>query len=320
MKTENNISLFSREEKILSEALLIQEKYQSLSPALGSNFKALIQSYKKLLRQVKQLTRLSDSQHRKLLQVQEQLLLKSDQLLLNILPAEIADELKRTDKVAPKSYFATILFTDFVGFTGSASKMTPLQVVNILSETFDVFDSLCCYYNMETIKTIGDAYMCVGGLPQRSHTHPFDAVLTAIAIREYILKKKDMARAAGRTFWDIRIGIHTGEVAAGIIGINRFVYDIWGDAVNIANRMENHAPSCGVNISKTTFDIVHPFFECSASREVDVKGKGKMEMYAVHRIKPELQSEVDPNRPNMQFFKILDEYELTPHRKESEFI
>ena len=209
---------------------------------------------------------------------------RSDELLLNILPFETAEELKKTGSARPKKFDqVTVLFTDFKGFTKIAEKMTAEDLVNELNLIFGVFDIIISKYPIEKIKTIGDAYMCAGGLPVTNNSHPKDVVLAAMEIQKYIDSKIKIH--SDKPIFQIRIGIHTGPVVAGVVGIKKFAYDIWGDTVNTASRMESSGEPGKINISGTTYELIkdYPEFKTFYRGEIEAKNKGKIKMYFVEK-------------------------------------
>jgi class 3 adenylate cyclase len=208
---------------------------------------------------------------------------RSEELLLNILPEEVADELKKKGSAeAQQIDEVTVLFTDFKGFTQLAEKLTPKELVAEINECFSAFDYIVEKYNVEKIKTIGDAYMAAGGLPTANTTHAKDVIYAALEIQLFMEKFKAKKIAANELFFEIRIGIHTGPVVAGIVGVKKFAYDIWGDTVNTASRMESSGEVGKVNISGATFDLVKDLFECEYRGKIQAKGKGEIDMYFVH--------------------------------------
>ncbi|MDX1958608.1 MAG: adenylate/guanylate cyclase domain-containing protein [Leptospiraceae bacterium] len=230
---------------------------------------------------------------------------KSDSLLLNILPAKIATELKEKGFVKPVQYNSvSVLFTDFKGFTRLASTLSPDKLVEKLDAIFLQFDNMCERRNIEKLKTIGDAYMCVGGLPIENTTHPIDICLAAIEMQHFMKETKEiMEMVSGEEFLDMRLGIHTGSVVAGVIGKAKFAFDIWGDAVNIASRMESNGEVGAINISGDTYELVKDFFDCESRGKIDAKNRGLIEMYFLEKIKPELSIEGKGLVPNEQFMK-----------------
>ena len=207
---------------------------------------------------------------------------RAEGLLLNILPAAIAHELKEKGAATPKHYDAvSVLFTDFEGFTAITAAMPPTEVIKELNECFMKFDEIAEKYKLEKIKTIGDSYMCAGGLPVKNSTHPTDAVNAGMEMLEFIEIRNQRLIAQGRSKWPIRIGIHTGELVAGVVGSKKFAYDIWGDTVNVASRMETNSGSGQINISEATYKLVNKQFDCKFRGKIEVKNKGKMGMYIV---------------------------------------
>ncbi len=206
----------------------------------------------------------------------------SDELLLNILPEEVAEELKLTGEAEAKLINeVTVLFTDFKGFTQYSEKLTPQELVRDIHHCFSAFDKIMEMYGMEKIKTIGDAYMAAGGLPTPNKTHATDAVKAALAIAKFIEEGKAEKMAEGKPYFEIRIGIHTGQVVAGIVGVKKYSYDIWGDTVNTASRMESSGEAGKVNISGSTYELVKDEFTCLHRGKIAAKGKGEIDMYFV---------------------------------------
>jgi len=211
---------------------------------------------------------------------------KSDELLLNILPLDIARELKEKGSTQPKKYESvTVIFTDFKGFSMIAEKMNAVELVSEIDYCFKEFDRIIEKYGIEKIKTIGDSYMAVGGLPNINTTHPVDVIKAAMEIRDFIEDHKRQNLLANKPIFELRIGIHTGNVVAGIVGLNKFAYDIWGDTVNLASRMESTSEAGKINISGATYELVKDQFVCIHRGKVEAKNKGEVDMYFVEGFK-----------------------------------
>ena len=213
---------------------------------------------------------------------------RSEALLLNILPVEVAEELKAKGSAeAVHIDQVTVLFTDFKGFTAMSEVVTPQELVRDLNECFSAFDHITAKFGIEKIKTIGDAYMAAGGLPTPNTTHAVDVIQAAFEMRDFIAEGKARKIAEGLPYFEIRIGIHTGPVVAGIVGVKKFQYDIWGDTVNTASRMESSGEVGQVNISEATYALVKEqagsLFDFTPRGKVQAKGKGELEMFFVRR-------------------------------------
>ena len=205
---------------------------------------------------------------------------KSDGLLLNILPSEVAEELKSTGASEARQFNdVTVLFTDFVSFTETSERLTPKELVKELDSCFKAFDEITSKHNIEKIKTIGDAYLAACGLPAADPRHAENAVQAAKDIRSFM---QDRHVKLGNKTFEIRVGIHSGSVVAGIVGVKKFAYDIWGDTVNTAARMEQNSEAGKINISETTYELVKDKFNCEYRGEIAAKGKGMMKMYYVN--------------------------------------
>lgn len=230
---------------------------------------------------------------------------KSDSLLANMLPKGTAEEIMSKGKADKRKYnFVTVLFSDIQGFTRIAEEMNPETLIDELDRFFFHFDSVAEKYRIEKIKTIGDAYMCAGGIPERNRTNPVEVVLAALEMQKYMqAMKSDPSRPAAR-FWDIRIGIHTGTVVAGVVGHKKITYDIWGDTVNTASRMESSGEAGKINISGTTYEFVKEYFTCDYRGRMPVKYKGDLDMYFVTGIRPDLRE--PDGSPNRKFFTKIE--------------
>jgi class 3 adenylate cyclase len=213
---------------------------------------------------------------------------KSDDLLYNILPYETAQELKHFGKTEARYFDSTsVLFTDFVGFTSIAEKLSPVELVAEIGDCFQAFDNIADKYGIEKIKTIGDSYMAAGGLPVANETHAEDAVAAALEIIDFMNQRNKNTKAV----FDLRVGINSGSVVAGVVGSKKIQYDIWGDTVNTASRMEQHSKPGRINISESTYQLIRHKYTCEYRGEIEVKGKGKIKMYFVdtnHATRPNL--------------------------------
>ena len=209
---------------------------------------------------------------------------KADDLLLNILPAPIAKELKAKGKAAPRKFNdVSVLFTDFKNFSGIAEQMSPVELVEELDHCFKGFDYIIGQYaSIEKIKTIGDAYMCASGLNGSLHKAE-ELVKAALEMQTFLEEYKLDRQNKSRPFFEARIGIHSGPVVAGIVGFNKFAYDIWGDTVNLASRMESNGTPGKVNISTSTYNKVRHLFNCEHRGKISAKNLGQVDMYFVEQ-------------------------------------
>ncbi len=207
---------------------------------------------------------------------------RSKELLLNILPAETAHELETNGHAQTRFYESvTVLFGDFKGFSYISRTLKPQELVAELNDYFIAFDEIVEKFNLEKIKTIGDAYMCAGGIPTANETHPFNAVEAGLAMQDYMIKRNAERKANGLDPWDLRIGIHIGPIVAGVVGKKKYAYDIWGDTVNIASRMESSSEGGRVNISSSLYDIVKDQYQCHYRGKIFAKNIGEIDMYFV---------------------------------------
>ena len=248
---------------------------------------------------------------------------KSERILNNILPKETASQLKKDGRSAARDFkVVSIMFTDFVGFSKIAERMTAKELVSILDMHFRKFDEIIEKNSLEKIKTIGDAYMCAGGVPIRNKTHPIDTTLAAVQIKDYMLTHKKDQLAKGEPYWRLRIGINTGSVSAGVIGTKRYAYDIWGSSVNHAQRMEQLCEPGKIAITQDTFDYIEPYFECVKIGKVKTKSGAKIMMFEVVSIKPELSEGGLGVEPNESFQKLvtLHHYSKINYYKAERFI
>lgn len=234
---------------------------------------------------------------------------KADKLLANILPEETAEELKNKGKARTRNYRrVSVMFTDFKGFTTHAEGFRPQELVRILDNYFKEFDQIVERNQIEKIKTIGDAYMAAGGVPLRDKENPINTVVAGLQIQHYVKKSNHDAIAADKPeeAWDLRIGIHTGEVIAGVIGTKRIAYDIWGNSVNVAARMEQSGEIGRVNISGKTHEYIEAYFDCTYRGKIPAKNKGHIDMYFVDGIKPHLSENGDGITPNRRFWDYVN--------------
>jgi class 3 adenylate cyclase/lipopolysaccharide biosynthesis regulator YciM len=211
---------------------------------------------------------------------------RSEGLLLNILPEEIARELKEKGRADARDFdMVSIVFTDFKSFTQQSAKLSAADLVDEINHCFEAFDGIMEKYGIEKIKTIGDAYMAAGGLPVPTDDSVKNTVLAALEMQAFIAKRKTENDATNKPAFEMRVGIHTGPVVAGIVGVKKFQYDVWGDTVNTANRMESSGAVGEVNISQATYELLKndPDFAFESRGKVEAKGKGEMEMYFVSK-------------------------------------
>lgn len=203
---------------------------------------------------------------------------KSDRLLLNILPVRVADDLKRTGRTTPESFHdVTVFFSDIVGFTNLSAGLAPEVLIDELNELFTAFDEIMARNGCERIKTIGDAYLAVCGMPEHNEHHAANIVQAAVEIVRYLVERNSQASLK----WQIRAGIHSGRVVGGVVGVKKYIYDVFGDTINTASRMESCSAPMMVNVSQSTYDLVKDEFSFVAREPVEVKGKGEMRMYFV---------------------------------------
>jgi class 3 adenylate cyclase/Tfp pilus assembly protein PilF len=210
---------------------------------------------------------------------------RSDELLLNILPAEVAEELKAKGTAEAKHIdLVTVLFTDIIGFTEISSRMSATDLVDEINACFSGFDRIIQEHGIEKIKTIGDSYMAAGGLPTPNISHPGDVVRAALAMQRFMKERQAARMAKNQTYFEIRLGVHTGPVVAGIVGVKKFQYDIWGDTVNTASGIESAGQAGMVNISHASYEYVRDKFACIPRGQIHIKGKGEVEMFFVEEV------------------------------------
>lgn len=208
---------------------------------------------------------------------------KSDRLLLNILPAEVAAELKRSGRFEPELRDnVAVMFTDFTAFTRVAERFTPRELVEQLNQCFSAFDAIVSRCHLEKLKTIGDGYLCVAGLTDSSPAALDDMIEAAVEISDYCRRRKQAKEAAGETYWDVRVGIHIGPVVAGVVGVSKFAFDVWGDTVNLASRLEAGSEPGRINVSHAVYERIAARWSCEPRGLLPVKNKQSVEMFFVN--------------------------------------
>ena len=224
---------------------------------------------------------------------------RAESLLSSILPAPIAAELKERGSVEARFHpAASILFTDFAGFTRFAERCEPAVLVSFLDQVFSAFDDIAVQQGLERLKTIGDAFMAVGGVPTTNRTHVLDACLTALQMQATMAKLNERRAKLRLLTLELRVGLHTGPVMAGIVGKRKFTYDIWGDAVNLAARLESASEPGRINVSATVFSHAKAFFELTPRGPISVKNKEPVEMFFLERLRPEFSADATGLTPN----------------------
>ncbi len=277
------LAVLEGKEKVLAQLELVQEKNQNYLKLAGlaSLFTILLAIVFYSRYRTKKNANNKLEEQNKIIEEERE---RSDELLLNILPADIAEELKENGKAkAQKFNDASVLLADFKNFTAISERLTPEQLVKELDYCFRGFDFIISQYpSIEKIKTIGDAYMCASGLVKRK-TLPTDIVKAALEMQEFLEDYKRDRSKKGLQFFEARIGIHTGPVVAGVVGVNKFAYDIWGDTVNIASRLESSCEEGKVNVSASTYNEIKYKFTCDYRGKVTAKNKGQIDMYYVKK-------------------------------------
>ncbi|MFN5849468.1 MAG: adenylate/guanylate cyclase domain-containing protein, partial [Chitinophagales bacterium] len=207
---------------------------------------------------------------------------KSDELLLNILPEEIANELKLSGHAKARLHsHATVLFSDIQGFTRISETLSPEELVDLLHRYFSKFDEICAKHKLEKIKTIGDAYMAMAGVPDGNKASASDVVRAAKEMIDVCKAFQATLKASNKPFFELRTGINTGTLVSGIVGKSKFQFDIWGDTVNVASRLEQTSEPGKINISRSTYDAVKHEFPCTPRGLIPIKNKGDIEMFFV---------------------------------------
>ena len=224
---------------------------------------------------------------------------RAEAVLTSILPATIAHELRTRGSVQPRFHASTtILFTDFAGFTRFAEKSEPAVLVSFLDQVFSAFDEISLKYGLERLKTIGDAFMAAGGIPTANRTHAIDACLAALEMQRAIRLLNERRGRLRLPTLDLRVGIHSGPVMAGVVGKRKFTYDIWGDAVNLAARLESASEARRVNVSPAVVAQAGAFFSFTPRGRVEIKNKDPIEMYFLDGLRPEFAADSTGETPN----------------------
>lgn len=228
---------------------------------------------------------------------------RSDVLLHNTLPAPIAEELKTHDRVRPRYHEeATVLFADFKDFVRMTETLDPASLIEQLNQNFARFDQIVGANRLETLKTIGDAYMCVGGLPEPNRTHAIDACLAALQMQKFLRDANRQRKRLHLAPWELRIGIRTGSLVAGVVGTRRLTYDVWGNTANIAQRLQEACDPGRINIAGSTFHQVATRFETEPRGRIEVKHMDAIDMYFLNRIQPDLAADAEGCLPNDRFW------------------
>ncbi len=232
---------------------------------------------------------------------------KTEELLLNILPKETAEELKKHGKAKARHYdYASVMFTDFKGFTFLAEKLTSADLVKEIDYCFSHFDDIVEKYHVEKIKTIGDAYMCASGIPVEDSNNPILITLAGLEIAQFMEAHIADRKKNNLPYFELRIGIHTGDLIAGVVGKKKFAYDVWGDTVNTAARLESSGQAGMVNVSEVTYKVIKDYFDCEHRGDVEAKNKGKIAMYFVKGINKKYAEDKDGKVPNAAFRKRIN--------------
>jgi adenylate cyclase len=227
---------------------------------------------------------------------------RAEELLANFLPPRVADELKRNGKVQPKYHpAATILFTDFKGFTLLAERMEPGALIGLLDQYFTAFDEIVSRLGLEKLKTVGDAYMAVAGVPTANRRHAIDACLAALEMLAVVSRMKTMREKMRLPALEMRVGLHSGPVMSGVVGKNKFTFDVWGDAVNTAALMEASGAPGRINVSETVAGHVKTLFELEPRGHVVAKHNRAHEMFFLNRLRPEFSRDPHGRTPNQIF-------------------
>ncbi|MEA3494738.1 MAG: adenylate/guanylate cyclase domain-containing response regulator [Bacteroidota bacterium] len=236
-----------------------------------------IEEYSKTLEaKVKERTRTIEIQNRRL--AHEKII--SEDLLLNTLPQKVVSDLKKFGETTPEDFSdVSVFFSDLVGFTEMSAKLKPQELISELNIIFTAFDDIMEAYNCERIKTIGDAYMAVSGMPEKDKNHAENIINASIEIIKFVEERNIQKDSK----WEIRIGINSGNIVGGIVGVKKYIYDVFGDTINVASRMESNSTPMRINISDATYKLVQDKYVFSSREAMEIKGKGKMKMHFVDK-------------------------------------
>jgi class 3 adenylate cyclase len=227
---------------------------------------------------------------------------RTEELLMNILPVSIADELKMNGKVQPKyAPSATVLFTDFKGFTLLTERAEPVALIGLLDQYFTAFDGIVARHGLEKLKTVGDAYMAVAGVPTANRRHPIDTCLAALEMQATVARMKALREKMRLPVLELRVGIHAGPVISGVVGKHKFTFDIWGDTVNTAALMEANGLPGRINVSETVAGHVRTLFELEPRGSIVAKHERAHEMFFLNRLKAEFSRDPEGRIPNENF-------------------
>jgi adenylate cyclase len=268
-KKQGEINLLTKDKK-LNEVELKRQRFAKTTLAIGLILLLIIAfviygNYRRKLKMNRKLDKQKD---------------EIEHLLLNILPSEVAKELQITGYSTPRQYESvSVLFTDFENFSAIADKLTPGQLIEELNRCFIAFDNIVEKYGLEKIKTIGDSYMCAGGIPKLDENHVYKIVKAGVEMQDFVKEYNDQCKILGRDCWGMRVGIHVGPLVSGVVGKKKYAYDIWGNTVNVASRMESNGEPGRVNISNKVYEIIKDKFSCSYRGKIHAKNVGEIDMY-----------------------------------------
>jgi class 3 adenylate cyclase len=280
---------------------LTHEQYESMRRLAHQTMAQL--EYRRRIIELDETIRQLDEAHRELAREKA----RADRLLTTIFPAEIAEEMIQDKKVAPR-YFstATVLFADVKGFTSFTEKAEPATLIGLLDTYFAQFDDVIAKNHLEKIKTIGDAYLAVAGVPRTDRLHTLNACLAALQMQEAVSLINERRSKLRLPVFEFRMGLHTGAVIAGVVGRRRFSYDIWGDAVNVASRLESCCEPGRINVSASIYHRMSPYFDFAGMGTVEVKDKGPVPIYCLERLKDEYSRDGDGRAPNDLLLRKID--------------